>query len=325
MDTGLLQERLEELRAGFGLPALAAGIAADGTETILVSGVRKADNPTPVAAGDKFHMGSCGKAITAALVRQLSGEGYFSLDAVLAAALRGIEMAACWQDVTLRQLLTHTSGLCANYPDLPRLHKLDTKLAPDAIRRDIVEEILHAAEGAPRGAFLYSNMGYIILGHVCEQAAEQPYEDLVRQRIFNRLGMDSAGFGCAAGADPDQPWGHLREDGMLQPLPMDNPKAYAPAGTMHASLSDWLKLLASLAGEVTKAEADGYGEAAFTRRGDIFSHDGSNTMNYARAILVPRGKAAIIIASNDGSQQAQQAVNDLSVHILKMLGQPIPG
>src|SRR5947209_5537965 len=63
---------------------------------------------------------------------------------------------------------------------------------------------------APRGSkFIYSNEGYAIAGAMIERVTGRAWEDLMRERIFEPLGMKSAGFGTPASpGEVDQPWGH---------------------------------------------------------------------------------------------------------------------
>src|SRR5690348_15944788 len=112
-----LDTKLEEIRRKHQLPGLAVAFSQNGEETVSFSGVRKLDDPaaTPIESTDKFHFASCGKAVTAALIHQLVGEGYFTLKSKLRDLLpKDIAMTPAQENITIGQLLTHTSGLLAN-------------------------------------------------------------------------------------------------------------------------------------------------------------------------------------------------------------------
>ena len=73
-----------------------------------------------------------------------------------------------------------------------------------------------------------------------------PWEDLIRGRVFEPLGMSSAGFGPPGPPDRDrgridQPWGHRDSGGRVDPVREDNAPCMGPAGTVHCSMADWGK------------------------------------------------------------------------------------
>ena len=91
----------------------------------------------------------------------------------------------------------------------------------------------------------YSNCGYGIAGHMVETITEKPWEQLVRELIFEPLGMESAGFGVPwEGEAPTDPWSHKRDGTPVPPGPMaDNPPSIGPGGTIHASIGNWARYI----------------------------------------------------------------------------------
>lgn len=331
------QQKLNALVEKYHLPALGVAIMNDGTESLFVAGQRKAGDVAPVLKNDKFHMGSCGKAVTAALVHQLVAEGHFHLDNKISELLPDIKIDPAYQNITLSQLLTHMSGLPSNYEDMEKIHALGASEDPAAIRLKMMQEILGTKPEVPvEKAYAYSNLGYILLGLIAEHATGHSYEKLVQTRIFDKLGMKDAGFGCAQSHNAvtaDQPWGHLHDEDShaLQPVWLDNPTAYAPAGTIHAPLSDWIKFLQHIAqkkdgygtSEATIDDSDAkYTDAGLIRLQGIYSHDGSNGLNYARVLLLPKLNTVVVIACNDGSSFAGQAVEELTADIIHYCVEP---
>ncbi len=214
-----------------------------------------------------------------------------------------------YRDVTIAEVLTHTAGL----------------------PREV--GMLSDPPAHTRGTYAYSNLGYILLGQIAEKTAGKPFETLVREEIFIPLGMQSAGFGSPASNTQgvaDAPWGH-RHDNETHALiadNSDNPPIYAPAGTVHASVSDWLKFLKYELKQprihhpnllVADERGQKYTDSAFIEIKGGFLHDGSNGFNYARQVLLPDKKAAFVIVSNDGSKYAQQAIEEISVYLIQRI------
>ncbi len=158
----------------------------------------------------------------------------------------------------------------------------------------------------------------------------------MRRRLFEPLGMTSAGFGAPGTREKvDAPRGH-REDGTpVEPGPgSDNPPAIGPAGTVHASIGDWGKFI-SLHLRGTRADTPLLPRDQFqklhtapegaeppyalgwivTRRqwggnGDVLTHAGSNTMWYCVAWLAPARGFAVLVACNQGGENASRACDE---------------
>src|SRR6202012_2114425 len=87
--------------------------------------------------------------------------------------------------------------------------------------------------------FIYSNQNYALVGAMLEKITGRPWEDLVTEKLFKPLHMDSAGFGAPGTLGKvDQPWGHTRKFSATLPVQSDNPPAISPAGRVHCSLDD---------------------------------------------------------------------------------------
>ncbi len=108
---------------------------------------------------------------------------------------------------------------------------------------------------APATQFAYSNMGYTMAGAMLERAGGMTWEELVVARVFDPLGLSSAGFGPQASLGRlDAPVGHMvRADGTLKPMLAgpngDSPAIIGPAGTVHLSILDFARWAAWHAGE----------------------------------------------------------------------------
>lgn len=130
-----------------------------------------------------FQSGSIGKQFTAALVMLLVQDGKIALDAPISNYLDGTPKA--WEKVTVRHLLTHTSGLASS----------DAKVD---LRKDYTEaQLLQVAAElppnfAPGEKWEYSDVGYQVLGFMCSKVSGRFYGDQLAERIFQPLGMKTA-------------------------------------------------------------------------------------------------------------------------------------
>ncbi len=178
-----LDAELAATRAKYELPALAAAVAVGG-EIVAegATGVRVLGTDFPVTVGDRFHLGSDTKAMTATLAGMLVDEGKLRWDStvgeVLGAELPGIgpKLAA----VKLEQLLSHSSGIPNDTEEIIKLY-----FSPDAYddtlahyRLRIIDEWGKKNEPkVPEGSpFQYANLGYVIVGAMVEEVAGQPWE-----------------------------------------------------------------------------------------------------------------------------------------------------
>ena len=179
------------------LHAFAAGLAAFGFtgqmvvaegESLLISrscGAADAKG-RPVGYATGFAAGSITKSVTAALVVTLAERGTLSLDDPLERHLPGVPAEK--RAITLRQLLTHTSGLRM---DAEGVYALDPR---EQVLRATLAEPLAAAPGERFG---YSNAGFQLLAAVCENATGVPLPRLADSLLFRPLGMRDTGLGAA--------------------------------------------------------------------------------------------------------------------------------
>jgi CubicO group peptidase (beta-lactamase class C family) len=335
---------LAPVREKHEVPALAAAVVSSkGLVAVGAVGVRKLGGPPPVTVNDRFHLGSDTKAMTAALLAGLVEEGKLRYDDTLAKAFPRFagKMRPEWRKVTLAQLLTHHAGfphdLNGGWRDIDGERPVREQ-RDEALRRATAEK----PEREPGKEFHYSNVGYVLAGHMAEQAAGAPWEELMRKRLFGPLGMKSAGFGAmGTPGKVDQPWQHLEGGLRMGPSPYsDNPPVMGPAGTVHCSLPDWARFIADqLRGArggrgLLKAETyrklntspyagrfytlGGWGGSAKGERagGPLLKHDGSNTMSHATAWVAPARDLAILVVTNQGGDAAEKACHEARDRLL---------
>lgn len=248
-----LDAYLEGIRARYALPALAAAVVRNGE--IIASGAvgqRAIGIDIPVTVDDRFHLGSDTKAMTATIAGTLVEEGRIgwktTLGEVLGADIEGLDPALA--AVTLEQLLSHSSGIPTDTPEMMAIYMNPVELEKNtpALRLDAITRWKDHAPKVPEGSpFQYANFGYLIAGAMLEKVAGKPWERLVDERIYAPLGLRSAGFGPQATFGRyDAAIGHaLDDDGEATPMlwgpAADVPPLLGPAGNAHMSVLDFAR------------------------------------------------------------------------------------
>jgi CubicO group peptidase (beta-lactamase class C family) len=240
---------LETVRAKYKLPACASAVIEDGRIVAIgATGLRRADRDVRVTTGDIWHIGSCTKTMTAALMGMLVDTGKLRWDMAIPDTLPGIPCDPGWRKVTLWHLVSQRSGIAQMTGGEWRT--LDAGGGtPREQRATFAKMLLARAPAEPPGKYAYSNSGYGLLGAIIERAADTGYEDMLRKRIFEPLALKTAGFGApAAPGKLDQPWGHRRSGDSLTPVAPSPesqfPPALAPAASVHMSIADFARFAA---------------------------------------------------------------------------------
>lgn len=320
------------------VPGMVGAVVRNG-EIVAVgaAGVRTRGKPEKVAIGDRFHIGSDTKAMTAMLCGILVDEGKLKWTQTIGETFPELKksMNSQYQGVTLEQLLTHRGGAPGDITKDPLWAKLwQHKGTPTSARRLLLTSVTSKPpEAKPGERYIYSNAGVAIAGHMAERVTGKAWEDLMRERIFRPLGMSTAGFGAPGtrGAKNDQPRGHKADGSPVEPGPgADNPVGIGPAGIVHCSIGDWAKFAAanlpSAKTKLVKPETlkklhtpnpaePARGEPKYAMGwiisdnqpwagGPALTHAGSNTMWMAVVWLAPEKDFAVLVACNQANDKA---------------------
>jgi CubicO group peptidase (beta-lactamase class C family) len=183
------------------IPGLSVAILR-GDRLVLARGYGYANLEHHVRATDStvYQLGSVTKQFTAAAVVMLSEQGRLQLDDPITRYLP--EGESVWRGVTIRHLLTHTSGI----PEIS-----DTL---DWWRRDYTEdELVRLVASRPLGfvpgaSWTYSSIGYALLGVIVHRVSGAPWGDFLRDRLFRPLGMRSARVSSDAAIVPNRAAGY---------------------------------------------------------------------------------------------------------------------
>lgn len=245
---------LETIRQREKLPAIAASVIIDGDiYAKAVVGTRKFGTNNWVTIDDNFLIGSCGKAFTATLAAILIEEGHLDWDTTVRDVFTDLKMHPKWENITIQQLLSNRSGYDDN--KLPTSESMVTKMLPWEDLHDLwtsnsppmqlrflylKRAINHKPIHPPDEVIIYSNSGFLIAGVMLEQVTNMAFEELMEEKLFHPLNLNSAGYGSPAAKDPiSQPHGHAS----YEPIKQDFPDFIAPMGNVSISIDDWSRFI----------------------------------------------------------------------------------
>jgi len=219
----------------------ASALVARGDAVLLSKGYGAADEASeaPNTAKTRFRIGSITKQFTAMAILILQEQGKLRVEDSLCQYLS--ECPQAWRDITLRHLLTHTSGVpnYTNFPDFPAL--IGTPVTLDQL---IARFRTQPLEFPPGARWSYSNSGYILLGSVIERVSGQSYSAFLQDHIFAPLGMRDTGYDTNSPPSPQHATGYLKAH--VQPVYIDMSEV-GPAGALYSTVEDlyrWDRALA---------------------------------------------------------------------------------
>jgi CubicO group peptidase (beta-lactamase class C family) len=221
------------------IPGLSLAVIQDG-QALLVKGYGFAnvEHQVPVKPETVFQSGSMAKQFTAAAVLMLVEDGRLSLDDKVGKYFSDAPEA--WRDITVRHLLTHTSGM-GDYPP-----ELD-------LRRDYTEdELLAVIKSAPLNypageGWDYSNLGYVLSGILVRKVTGKFYGEFLAERVFKPLGMTGARVISEADIIPNRAAGYRLADGELKNQEWVSPSVNTTAdGSLYLTALDVVKWDAAL-------------------------------------------------------------------------------
>ena len=256
-----------------------------------------------------YRLASVTKQFTAAAVLLLAEDGKLELDDPLRQWLPSLPAATA--PITLRQVLTHTSGLI-DYEDL---------MAPDATAQVHDSDVLQLLETqdrlyfAPGSDYRYSNSGYALLALVVGKASGKGFATFLRERIFVPLGMTrTVAYEDGISTVPDRAYGYSFEDGAWRRTDQSSTSAVLGDGGIYSSIDDLAKWDAALYDDRLLSEAsrklafaahaktdepdvDGYGYG-WRIHGDMLWHSGE-TIGFRNVIVRwPQRRLSVIVLSN---------------------------
>lgn len=224
------------------VPGAALLVVRDGQPVVRKAyGLADPEARTPATPETNFRLASVSKQFTAAAILLLAQDGRLGLDDPLRRWLPSLPAAA--DRITLRHLLTHTSGLI-DYEDL---------MAPDATEQVLDADVLRLLEPenrlyfAPGSSWRYSNSGYALLALIVERASVQRYPDFLRTRIFEPLGMRRTLAYVRGGPEiANRAFGYSQIDGRWTRTDQSSTSAVLGDGGIYSSIDDLARWDAAL-------------------------------------------------------------------------------
>ncbi|MBN6038238.1 serine hydrolase [Amycolatopsis sp. 195334CR] len=331
LDVPRLRAVVEDLLAEYGIPSAALGVLHNGQITEFATGVRSVETGEPVTTGTVYQCGSMTKTWTALVFLQFVDEGKVDLDEPVRTYLPEFAVAdpGVSARVTPRHLLQHTSGIEEDFGDPGE---------GDDVYQRMVENIAGAPQVFPLGhTHGYSAaLGYAVLARIAEVLDGKPWDEVMRARLFEPLGLTSTNSRNDR-VDPERAaTGHLLRSLQEGPIvtPMDFlPRAYGPGGTITSTTGEVLAMAHVLLNEGTAANGrrilspEGIREMTRSRvpvpdpylfgpewalglivcdwHGEtVYASDGSTIGQNARLRLLPDSGTALVLLTNGGPRES---------------------
>ena len=221
------------------IPGLALAVIKDGQIVIAKGyGLANVEHQVPVKPETIFQSGSTGKQFTATAVMMLVEEGKLSLDDKITKYFPDGPQA--WQNITVRHLLSHTSGM-TDYPQ-------DFDLRRDYTEDELYQRIKPIALAfQPGEKWSYSNLAYVMLGILIHKVSGKFYGDFLQERVFKPLEMTTARVISEADIVPNRASGYRVVNRELKNQDWVSPSLNTTAdGALYLSIYDMAKWDAAL-------------------------------------------------------------------------------
>lgn len=240
-DTAALDAVMEDALKYWQTPGAAVLVVRDGQVAYLKGfGVRDTKTGQPVTPDTVFAIGSTTKAFTTAAMAMLVDQEKMKWDDPVTNHLPSFRLAdpLASENVTLRDLVTHRTGLSR--------HDILWAGTPWN-RAEILSRIgLVPLTQSFRSVFQYQNIMFLAAGEAVAAAANTSYENFIRRRIFDPLGMKSASLSVIdAQKSPDHATPYIKRGAGIEEMPWRNLDNIGPAGSINASVRDlsaWIQL-----------------------------------------------------------------------------------
>lgn len=221
------------------IPGVALAVMKDGK--IIKTrgyGLANVETNTPVTAETVFKIGSISKPIIAMGIMLLVEDGKISLDDKVSKYLEGTPET--WADITIRHLLSHTSGIVREAPGFN-----GARIQPDA---DVIKTAYPLPLNfKPGEKYEYCNVGYFSLAEIIRKVSGKPWSEFLSERIFKPLGMNATRPTVFDEIVPNRANGYSFTNNKL--INSEVYLALRPSGAFLSTVSDLVKLEAALNGK----------------------------------------------------------------------------
>ena len=314
-----------------GVPSVSLAIVKDGQVAYLKAyGQARLEPSLEATPNMRYSIGSISKQFTAAAVLLLVEQGKLSLDDKVAKFLPRLTRA---NEVTIRQLLSHTSG----YQDYwPQDYVMPEMLEPVTPQQILDRWARKPLDFAPGTKWQYSNTNYVIAGLIVEQAGGMPILDFLQQKIFTPLAMSSVANVDEEKLGGTNASGYMRYAlGPLRPAPKEGRGWLFAAGELAMPVGDLAKWDISIMNrtllkptsydemERSIVLSDGIGTdyglglRVHSELGHrALSHGGEVSGFTAHNLIFPDERVAVAVATNQDAVEAAQEVARATARLL---------
>ncbi len=237
-----LRSRIDRIAAQVleetGVPSASVAVVQHGklVYTHAYGSARLAADSVPAVPATpdmRYSIGSISKQFTAAAILMLQEQGKLSIDDPVGKYIPGLTRG---NDVTIRQILSHTSG----YQDYwPEDYVMTPMLEPTTAQQILDTWAKKPLDFDPGTQWQYSNTNYVIAGRIVETVFGQPLFDFLTQRIFRPLGMTSVWNSDANQLAPPDATAYYRHAlGALRPAPKEGSGWMFAAGELAMTAHD---------------------------------------------------------------------------------------
>jgi CubicO group peptidase (beta-lactamase class C family) len=306
-----------------GVPSASVAIVKDGQIVYTKAyGDARLDPKTPATPAMRYSIGSISKQFTAVAMLFLQEQGKLSLDDKVAKYIPNLTRA---NEVTIRQLLSHTSG----YQDYwPQDYVMPMMKQPVTAQKILDMWARKPLDFDPGTKWQYSNTNYVIAGVIIEKVARMPLLRFLQEKVFTPLGMNSVSDTDQAKLGDTDPAGYLRYAlGPLRPAPKEGKGWMFAAGELAMPASDLAKWDISIMDQKLMKPASyrelarevllnnglgthyGLGVDVNMQAGHrALSHGGEVSGFTAQNVVFPDDRAAVVVLTNQDAASASGAI-----------------
>ncbi len=328
--SGSLESLVEEQIERWQVPGVAIGMLHHGKREYLGYGVTSIETREPTAPDTLFQIGSVSKVYTATLVLQLCDRGLLDLDVPVVRYVPELALSNsdARERLTLRHLMTHRGGFYGDRFD-------DHGDGDDALSLAVQAFDDLPQHAAPGELWAYSNAGFDLAGRAIENVLGTTFEQAMRERIFDPLGMERATYFATEAELHSVAVGHLDDEsgGLRIAEPAQIPRRANPAGGIVSTVAEMIRFAEMHIGDGTWGDVqilkpetarmmrELHTEADFTRRWGLgwslreidgaraVEHTGATNGFMGRLSVIPeRGFALAILTNGENGGSVHSAI-----------------
>lgn len=340
-----IQAEMDNLTESGLPPGMVVWVDTPEYEFAGASGFADLTDNMPMPAEGAFRIGSITKMFTATVIIQLAEDGVLTLDDPLALWLPEVATQLPYGDqITLRHLLTHTSGVFhyveheAYYADLFAAVVVDPASGAVTLAcarqdpRDTLTRYVYGKDALfePGAGWYYSNTNYTLLGMVIEAAADMPLAQAYRTHIYEVLGMGSTFLDCYEGSVTDIVHGYTGPADTLTDVTDLHESVGWAAGGIVSTAPDLISFARGLFGGVlfddpesllamtTRTPGSPNGLGVFIQE-DYIGHSGGIAGFRSVLQYMPEFDMVVVILYNNDAADPEQGISDVLAPVLSLL------